>query len=121
MINETFPESDIPEVYVTIPNSVPKLKSLRTNHPFTLCDFHGHYTHLGPRLEEYRSSLEAVHQFEAKCTNSTSPLFARFASIELEDTNAPIDIPPPDVEMMKPSSTISYLSSSTRPSGNIPS
>ena len=34
---------------------------------------------------------------------------------------APIDIPPPDVEMTEPSSSIFFLSSSMRPSGNIPS
>ena len=34
---------------------------------------------------------------------------------------APIEITPLDVDIMKPSSTIFYLSSSMRPSGNIPS
>ena len=34
---------------------------------------------------------------------------------------APINISPPDDKMTEPSSTIFYLSSSTRPSGNIPS
>ena len=116
MVNEMFPESDIPEVYVTILDLVPKLKSLCTNHPFTLCDFHGHYTHLCPCLEEYRSSLEDILLFKAKRNESTTPLFAHFSLAKPEDTNAPIDIPPPDVEMTEPSPTIFYLSSSMRPS-----
>ena len=86
-----------PEVYVTIPDSVPNLKSLRTNHPCALCDFHGHYTHLCPHLEEYRSSLEALRQFEAKRNESTAPLFLHLSSATPEDTNAPIDILPYDV------------------------
>ena len=46
LVNEAFPDSDIPEVYVTIPDSIPRFKTLRKNHPCALCDFHGHYTHL---------------------------------------------------------------------------
>ena len=37
-----------------------------------------------------------------------------------EDRNTPIDIPPPYVNMMEPSSTILYLSSSMRPSVEVP-
>ena len=63
----------------------------------------------------------AVRQFEAKHNESTSPLFARFASAELLDMTAPIDIPPPDVEMTEHAATIIYLSSSLRPSAEAPS
>ena len=93
MVNETFPESDIPEVYVTIPDSIPKLKPLCTNHPCALCDFHGHYTHFFPCLEEYCSSLEALRQFEVECNESTTPLFSHLA---------PIHIPPYDVQIIGP-------------------
>ena len=120
MVNETFPESDIPEFYVTISNSVSKIKSLRRNHPCALCNFHGHYTHLCPRLEEYHSSLEAFHQFEAKHDKFTSHLFTSSTLTEPEDLPAPTDIPPPDIEMTEPSATIFYLSSSMRPSVEVP-
>ena len=94
MVNETFSESEIPEVYVTIPDSIPQLKTLRTNHPCAFCNFHGHYTHLCPRLEDYHSSLQVVRQFEAKRNKCTPSLFAISASVELEDLPTPIDILP---------------------------
>ena len=112
--------SSFPEVYVTIPNSIPKLKTLCTNHPCALCDFHGHYTRLYPCLEESHSSLEAFRQFEAKRDKIPSHLFASSASVEPEDMPAPIKIPPPDVEMEESSAKIFYLSSSMRPSVAVP-
>jgi len=121
MVNEAFPESDIPKVYVTIPDLVPKLKSLCINPPCDLCDFHGYYTHLYPRLNDYYASLATVCQFKAMCNDFTSPLFASSASAELEDMPTSTDIPPPDVEMMEPLATIFYLLSSMRPAMEDPS
>ena len=51
---------------------------------------------------------------------STSPLFAHFSLEKLLDMTAPIDIPPPDVEMTEPSSKIFYLSSFMRPLVEVP-
>lgn len=107
MVNETFPESDIPEVYVTIPDSIPKLKNLHTNHPCSLCDFYGNYTHLCPRLDEYRSSLAAYRQFKATLNHRPS-------SLAPANLSTPIHISHSNIEMTEPSAIISYLSSSPR-------
>ena len=114
LVNETFPESDLPEVYVTIPDSIPKLKTLCTNHPCALCDFHGHYTHLCPRLDEYHSSLDTYHQFKATHDKIPSHLSVSSTSIGPEYIPTPIHIPPPAIEPTEPSITILYLSSSLR-------
>lgn len=103
MVNETFPESDIPEVHVTILDSIPKLKNLRTNHPCSLCNFHGHYTHLCPRLDEYHASLATYHQFEPALARNPS-------SLTLDHLSTMITISPPDTEMTDTSATVSYLS-----------
>ena len=114
LVNETFPDSDIPEVYVTVPDSIPKLKNLRTNHPCALCDFRGHYTHLCPRLDEYRSSLATYRQFKAAHDKIPSHLVASSTPVGPKDLSTPIHIPPPVVETIEHSSTIFYLSSSLR-------
>ena len=121
MVNVTFPESAVPEASVPSATAAKNPKTIHTTHPCALCDLHGHSTHLFPRLANFCTSIAAVHQFEAKRNESTSLLFAHSASADLPDMTSPIDIPPPDVDMMEPSSTIFYLSSSMRPSGNIPS
>ena len=82
MVKEACPESDIPEVYVIIPDSASKLKSLHTNHPCALCDFHGHYTHLCPCLDDFHTSLEVVRKFEVERNESIYPLLVSFASTE---------------------------------------
>ena len=106
MVNEPFPESNIPEVYVTIPDSILKLKPLRTNHPCALCNFHGHYTDLFPCLEEYRSSLEALRQFEVERHESPAPFFLHLSLATPEDTDAPINFSPYDVEITGPWSEV---------------
>ena len=121
MVNVTFPESAVPKASVPSATPAKNPKTIHTNHPCALCDLHGHYTHLCPRLEDFRTSIAAVHQFEAKRNESTSLLFAHSALAELPNMTTPIDFPPLDVEMTEPSSSIFYLSSSMRPSGNIPS
>ena len=121
MVNVAFPESTVLEAFVSSATAAKNPKTIHTNHPCALCDLRGHYTHLCPRLEDFRTSLAVVCQFEAKRNESTSPIFAHFSLAKLPYMTAPIDIPPPDVEMMEPSSNIFFLSSSMRPSGNIPS
>ena len=121
MVNVAFPESMVPKASMPSATVTKNPKTINTNHSCALCDLHGHYTHFCPRLEDFCTSLSVVHQFEAKRNESTSPLFTHFSLAELPNMTAPIDIPRPDVEMTEPSSTIFYLSSSMRPSENIPS
>lgn len=114
MVNIMFPESEVPNVHLTLPTSAKKLKTTHTNRPCALFDIHGHYTHLCPHLKDYHTSLEVVHQYKVERNESTYPLFACYDSEKPKDTSPPINIPPPDVEMMESSAIILYLSSSMR-------
>lgn len=60
LVHETFHESSISEVQVTLLGPIKKLKTLCTNHPCALCDHYGHYCHYFPCLNEFRYCLEAL-------------------------------------------------------------
>jgi len=64
LVHETFLESNIHKVQVTLSGLDKKLKTLHTNHPCALYDHYGHYSHYFPRLDECH--YEATH-----CQSST--------------------------------------------------
>ena len=88
--------------------------------PYALCGVYGHYSHHCPHLTHYRASLEVVQEYEVEKNQFASPILAQYASGQLEDPPAPIDIPPPDVQMTESTTTIIYLSSFVRPLGHSP-
>ena len=49
----------------------PRDKSLRTNHPCTLCDVYGHYSHHCPDLPDFRLALLDLNNPELGMENLT--------------------------------------------------
>ena len=102
MVKVAFPESTVPETSVSSSSAAKNPKNLCTNKPCALCGVHGHYSHHCPHLTHYRASLEVIREYEVEQNQSASPILTQYASGQLEDPPATIDIPPPDVEMSEP-------------------
>lgn len=62
VVTDTFPDSNIPKVHVTLTESDKKVRSLRTNYPCYLCDHYGHYSHHCPHLEYFHDTLQVIHK-----------------------------------------------------------
>ena len=119
LVHETFPKSNIPEVHVNLLGPPKKLRMLCTNHPCALCDLHGHYSHCCPCLDEFCDFLEALHEYEATRSGSSTTLPVDSGTTnqpEQWDSGATIVIPSPDVEMTETTDHILYMSSSLSPS-----
>ena len=115
MVKVAFPESTVSGPSLPSSSVTKNPKTIRTSKPCALCGIHGHYSHHCPHLMHYRTSLEVVREYEVEQNQSASPILAQYASGQLEDPPAPIDIPPPDVQMTESTTTILYLSSFARP------
>jgi len=117
VVSDTFPNSNIPEVHVTLPESDKKNSSLRMNHPYALCDNYGHYSHHCPHLKDFCDTLEVIYELEFDCSKLTSSLPAYSSPTptpKQEVSQTPIVIPPIDFKMMDNTSTILYLLPSMR-------
>jgi len=117
VVSDTFLDSNIPEVHVTLIELAKKKTSLHTNQPCALCDNYGHYFHLCPCIEDFHGTLQVLRELEFARSDSTSPLPADFGPTPTpkhEVSQPPIVIPFPDVEMTDSIGTILYLLSSMR-------
>ena len=94
MVKVTFSEATVPETSISSSSIAKNPNNLHTNKPCALCGVHGHYCHHCPHLTHYHASLEVIHEYEVEQNQSTSPILAQYASGQLEDPPATIDIPP---------------------------
>ena len=94
MVKVVFPESMVPDPSLPSSFVTKNPKNIRTSKPCALCGVHGHYSHHCPHLTHYRASLEVVREYEVEQNQSASPILAQYASGQLEDPPAPIEIPP---------------------------
>jgi len=62
VVTDTFPDYNIPEVHVTLPESTKKNISLSTYHPCDLCDNYGHYSHRFPCLKDFFDTLQVLRE-----------------------------------------------------------
>ena len=110
-----FPESNIPKVHVNLLGQPEKLITLHTNHPSTLCNNRGHYSHCFPRLNEFHDCLEVLREYEATHSGTPTPLSVDSGTTskpEQGDSGPTIMITTPNVEMTDTIGHILYLSSS---------
>lgn len=115
VVSDTFPNYNIPEVHVTLPEPTKENKSLCTNHPCYLCDNYGHYSHHLPCLEYFQDTLQVLCELDVTRSYSTSSLHVGSGPttfLERRVSKPTILIPPPNVKMMDSSTPILYLSSS---------
>lgn len=110
-----FPESNIPKVQITLPGPANKLRMLRTNHPYALCDQYGHYSYCFPHLDEFCDCLDAFCRYKATRGGSPTPLpmdSSTTSKIEKGDSSPTIIIIAPNVNMTDSTGHVLYLSSS---------
>jgi len=113
LVHEAFLESKILEVHVDLLVPPMKLKILHRNHPYALCDHHGHYSHYFPHLDEFFDFLWVIRKYKATRSGSYTPLPVDFdIIIQLERGHSGPKSLPPDVEMMDTKGHTLYLSSS---------
>lgn len=115
VISITFPNPNILEVHVTLPEYAKKNKTLHTNRPCVLCDKYVHYSHHYPCLKYFYDTLQVHRELDVARSDSTSPpgtSFGLTAFPEHEVSQPAIVIPPPNIEMTDCFTPILYLSSS---------
>lgn len=62
VVSNIFPDSNIPEVLVFLPESAKKNRSLRKNQPCAFCNNYGHYSHRCPCPEYFRDTLQVLRE-----------------------------------------------------------